>query len=140
MNIQSRRSFIQIVGSGMLSSSILSSSGLCSAQEIQPPDLLAGFTWIEHAAFRIEIYDKVIYFDPYKITASPSDADFIFITHEHGDHCSLSDIRKIIKDESKIIQDIFKFLDNIQGSTFSLLISDIALEPRTLKYSKNLLY
>ncbi len=103
MKIQSRRSFIRIVGSGMLASPILTSSELCSAQASEPPGLLAGFTWIEHAAFRIEINDKVIYFDPYKITTSPADADFIFITHEHGDHCSLTDIRKIIKEESKII-------------------------------------
>lgn len=38
---------------------------------------------------------KVIYFDPFKITEDKHDADIIFVTHEHYDHFSPEDIKKI---------------------------------------------
>ncbi len=126
MKTQNRRSFLQIVGSGMLCSSMLSSSQLCSAEASEFPALLAGFSWIEHAAFRIEVNGKVIYFDPYKITASKAEADFIFISHEHGDHCSLTDVRKIIKDSSKIITepDSAKKLNTYASQTTTMAPGD----------------
>ncbi|MEK6887180.1 MAG: MBL fold metallo-hydrolase [Nanoarchaeota archaeon] len=45
---------------------------------------------------------KVIYIDPFQIQDSEK-ADYIFITHEHYDHCSIADIRKIMKPETVII-------------------------------------
>ncbi len=45
---------------------------------------------------------KVIYFDPFQLQATER-ADYIFITHEHYDHCSVADIRKIIKSDTVII-------------------------------------
>ena len=47
--------------------------------------------------------DKIIYFDPYKITKNSFDADLIFITHDHYDHFSKEDIEKVRKKETKII-------------------------------------
>lgn len=38
---------------------------------------------------------KVIYFDPFKITEEKHDADIIFVTHEHYDHFSPEDIKKV---------------------------------------------
>ena len=38
---------------------------------------------------------KVIYFDPFKITEERHDADIIFVTHEHYDHFSPEDIKKV---------------------------------------------
>ena len=49
------------------------------------------------------IGSKKIYIDPYEIAECPHDADYIFITHSHYDHFSEGDIRKIIKDDTKII-------------------------------------
>lgn len=46
---------------------------------------------------------KIIYFDPLELKESPKDADIIFVTHEHYDHFSPEDIRKIIKDDTKVI-------------------------------------
>ena len=46
---------------------------------------------------------KTIYFDPLEIEGEPHDADVVFITHEHYDHFSPDDIRKVIKDDTKMI-------------------------------------
>lgn len=44
--------------------------------------------------------DKVIYFDPFKIEEEVHDADIIFITHNHFDHFSIEDIKKIEKEDT----------------------------------------
>ena len=46
---------------------------------------------------------KIIYFDPLDIEGEPHDADMIFVTHEHYDHFSPDDIKKVIKKNSQII-------------------------------------
>lgn len=48
------------------------------------------------SSVRVEA-DKIIYFDPFKITSAANDADIIFITHEHSDHFSPDDIQKVQK-------------------------------------------
>ncbi|MBR2577871.1 MAG: MBL fold metallo-hydrolase [Erysipelotrichaceae bacterium] len=53
----------------------------------------------KHSSIRIES-DKVIYFDPYLIDEESHDADIIFITHEHHDHFSIEDIRKVEKEDT----------------------------------------
>ena len=57
--------------------------------------------WLGHAGFKIKS-GKVIYIDPYHIGDSEP-ADIILITHSHYDHCSIEDIRKIVKDNTAII-------------------------------------
>lgn len=57
--------------------------------------------WLGHASFLIR-NGKVIYFDPYKISATEK-ADLILITHEHFDHCSLDDIKKIVQPSTVIV-------------------------------------
>ena len=46
--------------------------------------------------------NKFIYFDPFQIQSGEK-ADYIFISHEHYDHCSIADIRKIVKPETIVI-------------------------------------
>lgn len=46
------------------------------------------------------VSDKVIYFDPYRIEEETHDADIIFITHDHPDHFSIEDIKKVEKDDT----------------------------------------
>ncbi len=58
--------------------------------------------WLGHAGFLIE-NSFVIYIDPYQIRAGLPKADYVFLTHDHYDHCSVSDIEKIIKPGTKII-------------------------------------
>lgn len=46
---------------------------------------------------------KTIYFDPLEIEGTPHDADLIFVTHEHYDHFSPDDIKKVLKKDTQII-------------------------------------
>ncbi len=52
-----------------------------------------------HSSIRIED-KKVIYFDPFEIENEAHDADIIYITHDHYDHFSIDDIRKIEKEDT----------------------------------------
>ncbi|GAB4415020.1 MAG: MBL fold metallo-hydrolase [Thermodesulfovibrionales bacterium] len=49
--------------------------------------------WLGHDTFKI-IGEKVVYTDPFKIKKKDT-ADIILITHEHYDHCSPEDVKKI---------------------------------------------
>ena len=63
--------------------------------------------WLGHASFKISNNLK-IYIDPYDLKNEQEKADLIFITHEHYDHCSISDIKKIVKEDSywMVIQEL----------------------------------
>tara|TARA_Y100000034_G_scaffold79823_1_gene95806 strand:+ start:17732 stop:18391 length:660 start_codon:yes stop_codon:yes gene_type:complete len=58
--------------------------------------------WLGHAGFLIK-NSKIIYIDPYNIKEGSEKADLILITHSHYDHCSVGDIKKIIKNGTRII-------------------------------------
>lgn len=58
--------------------------------------------WLGHAGFLIE-NSKIIYIDPYKISEGLPKADLILITHSHYDHCSVSDLNKIVKEGTRIV-------------------------------------
>lgn len=48
-------------------------------------------------------FDKVIYFDPYKIETDRHDADIIFITHNHYDHMNNESIEKVKNDITIVV-------------------------------------
>lgn len=56
---------------------------------------------LNHASFKIK-KDKVIYIDPFKINENEK-ADIILITHEHFDHFSIEDIKKVIDDKTVLV-------------------------------------
>ena len=64
--------------------------------------IMESIHWIHHSSFRIETGGKVIYIDPYKLKTTRL-ADYIFITHEHSDHLSPGDIKKIAGKDTLII-------------------------------------
>lgn len=51
------------------------------------------FTRIAHDTFRIA-GSKVIYTDPYKVTKR-DEADLVLVSHEHFDHMSVDDLKKV---------------------------------------------
>ena len=46
---------------------------------------------------------KTLYFDPWQIDGEPLDGDYVLITHEHYDHFSPEDIRKVIKPDGYLV-------------------------------------
>jgi L-ascorbate metabolism protein UlaG (beta-lactamase superfamily) len=65
-------------------------------------DLLNGVSLLKQSTIRIQ-GNKTIYFDPMGIDGEPKDADVIFISHSHGDHFSIDDIKKLAKDNTVFI-------------------------------------
>ncbi len=59
--------------------------------------------WIHHASFRIAAGDNVAYVDPWKLPDAPHDADVVFVSHSHYDHCSPPDVEKVSKDDTTVI-------------------------------------
>ena len=55
--------------------------------------MIKNIHWLGHDTFKF-VGEKVIYTDPFKIKKKDT-ADFILITHEHFDHCSPEDVKKI---------------------------------------------
>ncbi|MBN1937274.1 MAG: MBL fold metallo-hydrolase [Anaerolineae bacterium] len=56
--------------------------------------LLKHLHWLGHDSFHLD-GPPIIYFDPWKLPDGLPKADIVLISHEHGDHCSPDDIRKI---------------------------------------------
>ncbi len=52
---------------------------------------------------RIASSAGVIYIDPFRLKDEPHDADYILITHDHYDHFSPEDIRKINKESTVMV-------------------------------------
>jgi len=57
--------------------------------------------WKGHSCFLIE-NRKIIYIDPYQLKSGEK-ADMILITHSHYDHCSIEDLRNIVKDGTIVV-------------------------------------
>jgi L-ascorbate metabolism protein UlaG (beta-lactamase superfamily) len=59
--------------------------------------------WLGHSSFLLEGDGKKIYIDPYDLGEEPAfedKADILLITHEHFDHCSPDDIKKVRRSDS----------------------------------------
>lgn len=61
--------------------------------------------WLGHAGFSIKDLknNRNIYIDPYNIREGLEPADVILITHSHYDHCSYADLKKIVKEGTRMV-------------------------------------
>ncbi|MCX8043874.1 MAG: MBL fold metallo-hydrolase [Desulfobacterota bacterium] len=66
-------------------------------------NILQKLHWLGHDGFRIDA-EKTIYIDPYQIKSTVP-ADIILVTHDHYDHCSPEDIKKIQRPTTVIVTD-----------------------------------
>ena len=64
--------------------------------------MLDNIHWLGHDSFRIDAA-KTVYIDPWQLKENAPPADLVLITHEHGDHCSPSDVAKIAGSETVIV-------------------------------------
>lgn len=77
-------------------------SSISSSLEERVQKILNSIKWYGHATVMIK-REKTIYFDPFELPAGAEKADIILITHEHYDHFSPDDIRKIQKENTVVI-------------------------------------
>jgi L-ascorbate metabolism protein UlaG (beta-lactamase superfamily) len=59
-------------------------------------------SWLGHDSFKIK-NGKTVIIDPFKIRPSSDKADILLISHEHFDHFSLDDIRKVVNENTTIV-------------------------------------
>ena len=82
-----------------------------------------------NSSVRIEAEGKVIYVDPYKIEGNPLDADYIFLTHNHYDHFSPEDIKKIQKPQTVYVfpERMIRFMRKLaaSGKTFPVIPGNV---------------
>jgi L-ascorbate metabolism protein UlaG (beta-lactamase superfamily) len=61
---------------------------------LTPQEGLQKVTWFGQSSLRIELGGKLIWLDPVGISLTEQ-ADLILLTHNHGDHFSLADVKKL---------------------------------------------
>ena len=65
-------------------------------------DVVKNIQWLGHDGFLIRGDSKVIVIDPFQVKECEP-ADIILITHEHYDHCSPEDVKKVQTDSTVIV-------------------------------------
>ena len=58
---------------------------------------------LRHSSIRIRSGLGTIYVDPFHVEGEPRDAAFILVTHDHYDHFSVEDIKKICTKETILV-------------------------------------
>ena len=78
---------------------------------------------VTNATAKIEVTGgPIIYVDPVQLTATTADADFILITHNHGDHQSIADINRVRKASTVIYSSppgVPTLMTNLPGVTIN---------------------
>jgi L-ascorbate metabolism protein UlaG (beta-lactamase superfamily) len=59
-------------------------------------------TWLGHDGFKLK-KGKVVYIDPYQLQRSAEPADVVCVTHEHFDHLSAEDLKKVATSQTTIV-------------------------------------
>lgn len=71
------------------------------AGEKEVKEMIKDIHWLGHDTFKV-VGEKVIYTDPFNIKKKDK-ADIILITHEHYDHCSPDDVKKLQGPDTVIV-------------------------------------
>ncbi len=59
-------------------------------------------SWLGHDCFKIK-NGKTVIVDPFRLHSSTDKADILLISHEHFDHLSLDDIKKVSSDKTVVV-------------------------------------
>jgi L-ascorbate metabolism protein UlaG (beta-lactamase superfamily) len=58
--------------------------------------------WLGHAGFRLRLGGRIVYIDPYRAPEGPP-ADVILITHDHFDHFSPDDVKRLAGEGTQVV-------------------------------------
>jgi len=58
--------------------------------------------WLGHDSFRVD-GPVTIYVDPWQLPPGVPQADLVLVTHDHYDHCSPDDVKKISKADTVVV-------------------------------------
>ncbi len=59
-------------------------------------------TWLGHDGFKLK-KEAVVYIDPYQLKSPAEPADVVCVTHEHFDHLSVEDLKKVVTPHTTIV-------------------------------------
>jgi len=63
----------------------------------------ANIEFLGHSGFLISTKGERIAIDPYNVSSNVGKVDLILITHSHYDHCSIKDIRRLVKKGTTVV-------------------------------------
>jgi len=69
---------------------------------MKPDELVSKLHWLGHDSFHLD-GPPVIYFDPWKLHGRPVTADLVLVSHDHFDHCSPDDVKKVCGPKTVVI-------------------------------------
>lgn len=59
-------------------------------------------TWLGHDGFKLR-KGKVAYLDPYQVKSPTEPADIVCVSHEHFDHLSVDDLKKLVTPQTTVV-------------------------------------
>ncbi len=59
-------------------------------------------TWLGHDGFKLK-KERVVYIDPYQLKSPAEPADVACVTHEHFDHLSVEDLKKVVTPRTTVV-------------------------------------